>query len=127
MLLYETQSQPLISLLFILAGFACAFLFDVGNFILLFVKMKNIARFLIDFVVVLFASTTFFFALLFLHYGEIRFFLILSFVIGITIQRMIFMNFLAKFSRKVYLLVENKRKRAENGDKHDSPEGEANH
>lgn len=117
MLLYETLSQPLLCFLFIVIGFGSAFLFTVSHFVFLCLKKNKIAGFFLDFLTVLSVCFIFFFSLLALHYGQIRFFFILSFTAGMVFQQILLKKFLAKISEKSYSYFRNKGKREEDGTK----------
>lgn len=108
-MLYETLSQLNTFLCICLVGFLCGFLFDFKNLILLNFKKKKYLNVIFSFFATFFTLFLCFFANLILNFGQVRFFVLLGFVISFCIQRYFITNFVADFCRKCYYKYKEKR------------------
>ena len=97
MLLYETLSHPLIFLIMFSIGLASGLAFDLRTYVnFLFLNKKSFSI-LLDVFSTLIVFAIFFISNLHFNYGEFRFFVILAFFTGFTIQRLTLGIFVAKF------------------------------
>ena len=107
MLLYETLSQPLTFFLTFLVGFGCGFITDIRNYISFLCNKNKILNFILDILVSVICCFVFFACVLAFNFGELRFFLILSFVMGIFLQRISIGTIIAKVSKVCYNFFRN--------------------
>lgn len=108
-MLYETQTQFGIFLLFVLCGFICGFLFDFQKIIKNRVKIKFFANFSLFFSVFLTIFIYFLINLIF-NYGELRWFSAFAFILSMLIERIISQNMFA-LTRKICYNVKHGRKK----------------
>lgn len=101
-MLYETLWQPTIFLYMTLAGFACGFLFDLKNILVIFFHKNKILSQILLFFTGFFTLFFSFFVNLKTNYGEIRFFSMAAFILAFSIERFFALNFLAKPIAKCY-------------------------
>lgn len=102
MLLYETLSQPLIFIIMFSIGLGSGLLFDLRRYIsFLCLKNKKVNIFLDIFFTIIVCGILFI-SNLYFNYGEFRFFSILAFIIGFTIQRFTLGMLVAKVSCLCY-------------------------
>ena len=102
MLLNETLSQPFIFIVFLLLGFGCGFFCDLKNYILFICNKNNIIDKLLDFFLSILNCSIFYIALILFNYGELRIYLILTFVLGIFLQRYTLGRIIAKLFKTCY-------------------------
>ena len=87
MILYETLNQPLIFLIIFCAGFVSGLVFDASKYLTFLFNNNKIFQKIFDVVAVAFCGFVFFVCLLYLNFGEFRFYILLGFVLGILIER----------------------------------------
>ena len=102
MILYETISQPLIFLYIFLIGIGCGLVFDVRNYLTFLCNKNKIVGVILDVISGIVISLLFLFCVLQLNYGQIRFYLILGFGLGIAVERFSFGKLIAKLSFRCY-------------------------
>ena len=102
MILYETISQPLIFLYIFLIGIGCGLVFDVRNYLTFLCNKNKIVGVILDVISGIVISLLFLFCVLQLNYGQIRFYLILGFGLGIAVERFSFGKLIAKLSLRCY-------------------------
>ena len=102
MILYETISQSLIFLYILLIGIGCGLVFDARNYVTFLCNRNKVVGIILDFVCGIIISAIFLLSVLWLNYGQMRFYLILGFGFGILLERFTFGNFIAKLSLKCY-------------------------
>lgn len=102
MLLYETLSQPLIFLIVLAIGFGCGFLFDGRNFVCFLCNKNKVVGIILDVLVGLGLGAILLFSALEFNYGELRLYLIFSFLFGIFLQRITIGRIIAKLSKRWY-------------------------
>ncbi len=108
MILYETQTQPQVSLLFVLFGFLCGFVFDLKNILTIKNKGPFLSHFY-EFVASLFLFFTFYFLNLKANFGSVRNFSFIMFFLSFFLQRFLITNFVAKPLSKCYNKFRSKR------------------
>ena len=111
MILYETLSEPLIFLLMLAFGFVCGILYDINKYIAFLCNNNQIVQKVLDVISTCVAGFLFILALTILNYGEFRFYLLLSFLIGIFAERKTLGLVLAKFFSFCYNSFKNLIKR----------------
>ncbi len=102
MLLYETLSQPLIFLIVLAIGFGCGFLFDARNLVCFLCNKNKVVGILLDVLIGLSLGAVLLLSVLAFNYGELRLYLILSFLFGIFLQRISVGRMIAKLSKRWY-------------------------
>ncbi len=113
-MLFETANQPIIMLVFCLAGFFCGFIFDFSNFLNLFFNQRKVTKHILNFFATVAVFTIFFLINLKMNYGEIRFYIFALFLSTIILQRQIFEKTIANIFSKCYTFL---IKREKNGKK----------
>jgi len=124
-MLYETLSQPLILLQILGVGFISGVVFDLNTFFYVLCDKNKTARLILDIVSTLIVFVIFFFLILNIANGEIRFYQIVFFVLALAIERLtigklvakaitVCYNFCGKVLRKTYKKVSNFRKKGNN-------------
>lgn len=101
-MLYETLNHPRLFVIFVLAGFMCGFVFDVGNYVKFLFANKKIPSIFIDFIQTSISLFVAFFTNLFYNYGTIRFFPIIIFMIAFSLERLTLGKLIAKFYYSCY-------------------------
>lgn len=104
-MLYETLSQPTLSIIFLFLGLVGGLIFDIGNFIKFLLANKKISSILIDFFQTLTCLSMLFLVNLKINYGEIRFFPYLLFLISFTLERITIGKLIAKIYLRCYNLL----------------------
>lgn len=102
MLLGETLMQPLIFLLLLLIGFLSGLFFDFGNYIVFLCNKNKVVRVVFDVLISLVCCFIFFLSILSLSYGELRFYHILGFLLGVFLERKTLGKIIAKVSKYCY-------------------------
>lgn len=102
MLLYETLSQPLIFLIILAIGFGCGFLLDARNLVYFLCNKNKVVGILLDVLIGLGLGAVLLLSVLAFNYGELRLYLILSFLFGIFLQRISVGRMIAKLSKRWY-------------------------
>lgn len=102
-MLYETLSQPLLLIIFIICGIISGFIFDIGNFIKFLCSSKKFPCFVIDIIETFFSLTILFLSNLKFNYGLIRIFPLIIFILAFTIERLT----IGKLVAKIYLSCYN--------------------
>lgn len=97
MLLYETLSQPLIFLVVFGIGFGCGFVFDLRNYIHFLCNKNKIVGIVLDVISSIVCCLIFLLSVLNFNFGQVRFYLILSFILGLILQRFSLGYIIAKF------------------------------
>lgn len=108
-MLYETLSQPQIFLLIILFGFLTGFIFDLLNLLKNVIKIKFFNNFIL-FLGVFLSIFIFYLINLNLNYGEFRFYVLFSFALAFTIERILLGNLVAQSLKKCYNNIKLKGK-----------------
>lgn len=101
-MLYQTLSQPRIFVLVCLTGFLCGFLFDFKNLLIAKIKKNMVLNIIFSFFATFFTLFSCFYVNLTANFGELRFFIILGFLLSFSIQRFLIKNFVATFLSKCY-------------------------
>lgn len=102
MLLYETLSQPLIFLIIFSIGFASGLIFDLRKYVCFLWANNKIVSLILDIIATLLVCGILFYSNLIFNYGQFRFFVIFSFVLGFALQRFILGVFVAKICSWCY-------------------------
>ena len=102
MILYESLSQPLNFLVVFLIGIAGGFIFDIFKYFTFLCNKNKVMEKIFDFISVILCGGVFFVLCLKINYGELRFYLILGFILGILMQRFTIGIFIAKISSSCY-------------------------
>lgn len=103
-MLYETLLQPKLMVIFLILGFVCGFVFDVGNFIKFLFANKKVSNFLLDFLQTSLCLFLLFLVNLKVNFGQIRLFPAVLVLICFTIHRLT----LGKIIAKLYISCYNK-------------------
>ena len=106
-MLYQTLSQPLIILLFIIFGFLSGLLFDFFSLINYFLNNNKITKQIFYFLSVFPIFIIFYYLNLKFNYGQFRFYTILLFFGALILERISLGNLFAKMYDRCYNL--NKR------------------
>lgn len=109
-MLYETLNQPQIFLFVVLFGFLSGIIFDFKKIIKNNIKNKIFDYFLSFFCVFL-VILIYFFVNLKLNYGEFRFYILITFCLALSIERIFIGNLLENFLKKCYTKLERKIKK----------------
>ncbi len=108
-MLYETLSQPQIFLFVVIFGFLSGILFDIKKILKKSIKNQFLEHFFTFFCVFL-VCLIFFFINLKLNYGEFRLYILFSFCLSLTIERLFIGNLLEKPLQKCYNKIAEKMK-----------------
>lgn len=87
MLLYETLSQPLIFIIILSFGFLSGLVFDLRNYLCFLFAKNKIVSVILDTVATILVCFIFLLGNLYFNFGQFRFYVILGFVIGLSIER----------------------------------------
>lgn len=105
MLLYETLSQPIIFIIIFSIGLGSGLIFDLRRYIS-FICLKNkIIDILLDILATIIVGVIFLLANLYFNYGEFRFYVLFSFLLGFVIQRVTLGTIVAKCSFLCYNII----------------------
>lgn len=107
MILYETLNQPLIFLIIFCAGFVSGLVFDASKYLTFLFNNNKIFQKIFDVVAVALCGFVFFVCLLYLNFGEFRFYILLGFVLGILIERFSLGLIVAKICHVCYNAFRN--------------------
>lgn len=110
-MLFETLWQPLIALYILGTGFLCGCVFDINNLIWYLCNKNKVVRFILDFLSILLCFIIFFFLILNISYGEVRFYQIVLFLLALFLQRITLGKLFAYISKKCYtslVIIKNK-------------------
>ena len=99
-MLYETLNQPYLFLIFLLVGFFCGFIFDLGNLLKYLCNNKKIANTIIDFFQTSLMLIIVFFVNLKVNYGLFRLYPYIIVITFFCLQRL----FIGKMVAKFYML-----------------------
>ena len=99
-MLYPTLNQPLVFLFIFLTGLASGLLFDLANFLLVFVNKNKIMKQIFYFISTIFSFALLFITNLFCNFGQFRFFVILTFLFALIIERFTLGKFINKTINK---------------------------
>ncbi len=108
-MLYQSLSQPFISLILSCVGLFCGIIFDLKNIILNLFKKNKIIKQILLFISILIIFLIFYFINLKINYGEFRFFTILIFSLAFALERFFAQNFLANKISRCYNRAKEKR------------------
>ena len=112
-MLYETLLQPQILFYISLLGFACGFLFDVKNFLMIFLRKKFFGH-ILDFVFTLLCAFLLMLLILDIWFGQVRLWHILAYASSLAIQRFTLGKLLAKKLEVCYNSLSKKSKSKKN-------------
>jgi len=101
-MLFETLWQPLIALYILVTGFLCGFIFDINNLIWYLCNNNKIVRFFLDLLSITICFIIFFFLIINVSYGEVRFYQIILFLLSLFLQRITLGKLFAYLSKKCY-------------------------
>lgn len=101
-MLYETLNQPKLLVIFLLVGFFCGIIFDLGNFVKFLFGNKKLPSFLLDFIQTSISLIIIFYVNLNYNYGQIRLFPFLVFLTTFSIERFTLAKIVAKFYLSCY-------------------------
>lgn len=107
MLLFETLSQPLIFLLTFSVGFGSGFLVDIKNYIHFLCNRNKVVGIVLDVLISILCCLIFFVCVLSFNFGQLRLYLIISFVCGLLFQRFSLGLIIAKIAIWCYNLFRN--------------------
>jgi hypothetical protein len=102
MLLYETLTQPAVFFIILVIGIACGIIFDLRSYIVFLCANNKVVTIILDILSVLLSSIIFYLCVLGLNFGEFRFYIVLSFLLGILLERFTLGLFVAKISSWCY-------------------------
>lgn len=102
MILYETVSQPLNFLFIFFIGLGSGLIFDVFRYLNFLCNKNSVIEKIFDFISVVICGGVFFLSVLELNYGEFRFYLLLSYLLGILLERFSLGLFIAKICSYCY-------------------------
>lgn len=107
-MLFETLTQPKISLVFLLVGLLFYLIFLGFNIINKLLKNNIISNFILDITFFVIITLIFYFILLKLNYGEFRFYILFVTLIGFFIGYLIFklLKYIIKNIQKVKVIKE---------------------
>lgn len=103
-MLYQTLSQPIIILLFVIIGFCCGLIFDLFLLINYFFNNNKISKQIFYFLSILLVFIIFYFSNLNFNFGQIRFYPFLLFFSSLVLERITLGNIFAKLYHKCYNL-----------------------
>ena len=118
-MLYETLNQPKLLIIFIIVGFGCGLVYDIGNFIKFLFNNKKIANVILDILETSVVLSVVFIVNLNFNYGQIRLFPILIFLIFFVIERYTIGKIIAKIYISCYNLLTKLNKKIWSKLKHD--------
>ena len=118
-MLYETLNQPKLLIIFIIVGFGCGLVYDIGNFIKFLFNNKKIANVILDIIETSVVLSVVFIVNLNFNYGQIRLFPILIFLIFFVIERYTIGKIIAKIYISCYNLLTKLNKKIWSKLKHD--------
>lgn len=101
-MLYQTLQQPKLLVVFLITGFVCGSLFDVGNFIKFLCLNKKIAIIILDLIQTAIVLFIIFIVNLQFNYGEIRIFPLLIFLFAFVIEKITLSKMFVKFYKACY-------------------------
>ena len=104
-MLYETLSHPKLLVIFLLTGFVCGLVFDIGNFIKFLFCNKKTTSVILDFCQTALSILIAFLINLKLNYGEIIFFPVLIVLVSFIIERLTLGKIIAKFIFSCYNVI----------------------
>lgn len=109
-MLYPTLTQPAIFFSLLAAGLLSGLAFDLANFGSYLCNKNKIVLHIFQFVATVCCFVLFYFVNLFVNYGQLRFYAIAAFLIGLIAERLASENFIAKNVKKLYNLKRGKGK-----------------
>lgn len=98
-MLYPTLSQPAVFFSLLAAGILGGAMFELS---VLFGKKNLIFLHCLQFFSTVLCFFVFHFVNLQVNYGELRFYAVVAFLLGILIEKLIYANFIAKLLKKLY-------------------------
>lgn len=110
-MLYPSLTQPAVFFVLLATGFCCGFFFDLAKLLACFFKNNKIVVHVFEFMATGLSFYLFYIANLHANYGLFRFFVVFAFLIGLTLQRLISIKFIAKLIKKFYNLKHGKQKK----------------
>lgn len=102
MLLYETLSQPIIFIIALFIGMGSGLIIDLRHYVYFLCNNNKIVGVVLDLIATLLCCFIFFCLVLNFNFGEMRLYLIISFVCGLLIERFSLGLIVAKLSRLCY-------------------------
>lgn len=103
-MLFETLSQPKISLIFLVAGLFFYIIYFVFNLLKKLLKNNIISNFILDIVYFIIITLNFYYLLLNFNYGELRFYILFTAFLGY-----IFGYFINKLIKNFCLKIKNRK------------------
>lgn len=103
-MLFETLLQPQIFLFLALWGFVCGFLYDISAYIIFLCKNNKIVRIVFDFICTMCVFLIFYYCVLRIDYGDLRFYHGLTFGLFLILQRITLGKLIAKVFDRCYTL-----------------------
>lgn len=103
-MLYQTLSQPIIILLFVVIGFFSGLIFDAFSLINYFFNNNKISKQIFKFLSILPVFLIFYYLNLTFNYGQIRFYPFFLFFSSLILERITLGNIFAKLYNKCYNL-----------------------
>lgn len=108
-MLYETLSQPMLMLCFLVGGFSAGFLFDIKNMTICKFKHKKTINHFLTFFATFFMLFIFYFLNLRVNYGQLRLFTFFIFFCAFALERHLMVNFVANPLTKCYHKLKDKQ------------------
>jgi len=106
-MLYETLKQGVIFLSMLYFGLVGGVFYEIKSLCFSPLEKSTVLTIILDSVFFVILALLFFVAVQFTNYGEIRFFLLLSFFLGFFLERITIGSMLAKFFKVLYNKVVN--------------------
>ena len=110
-MLYPTVNQPIIIVVIFLTGLLCGGIFDIFKLLTAICGNDKITKSFFDFLTILFSFFIFFFVNLKINYGQFRIYVIVLFIAGLTLERLIIKLIWCKLIKKWYSAFNLKQKK----------------
>lgn len=95
-MLYETLNQPIICIILIMVGFLSGFIYDLSNYIIFLCNNNKVIKHFFDFLATILAFLIFYFTILKIDFGNVRFYHVIIFLIFLILQRITLGKLIAK-------------------------------
>lgn len=104
-MLFETLAQPWVFFMLVLTGFLSGFAFDIAAYVVFLCKGNRVVKVFADLAATLTAFAVFYLCVLWVDYGAIRAYHVLTFVLFLTLEQLTLGKFFAKVIDKCYTLL----------------------
>ena len=108
-MLYPTLNQPIIFISIFAVGFVSGLLFDFAHILSFLSRNDKFSQGLFDFLAVVFSFGNLFYTNLFVNYGQFRFYIVLSFLGAMLLERFLSKILWTKWIKRCYNKIKENR------------------